>query len=114
MIRGIATFIIAGIMLHVAGTIQGQDTVRFSEGLMLSGPGGLDRSSLSTDPVTWSIIMGSLPKPEAGATAYTSSQGSEMKWEKIIPGEDGYFSNGSLRGGLYLEYDSPSRRIMLT
>jgi len=113
MIRGIATFIIAGIMLHVAGTVQAQDTVRFSEGLMLSGPGGLDRSSLSTDPVTWSVIMGSLPKPEAGATAYTSSQGSEMKWEKITPGEDGYFSNGSLRGGLYLEYSSPSRRIML-
>jgi pimeloyl-ACP methyl ester carboxylesterase len=90
-----------------------QDTVRFNEGLMISGSGVLDRSAFTSDPVTWALINGTFSKPEEGSVFSTGPGGREIKWEKITRGDDGYFSNRGLRGGLYLEYESPAAKTML-
>ena len=108
--------IIISIMMICFPAVTGlraQDTIRFDEGLMISGAGGMDRSAFTSDPVTWALINGAFSKPAEGAVFYTAPGGREIRWEKIARGADGYFSNRSLRGGLYLEYFSASAKTML-
>lgn len=114
-----------------------QDTVRFSEGLMVRSSFSMDRSNFTTDPIAYSFIDGSAEHPREGHVAYAipddiwkamteqaSSNPSrrmlpidrESKWERATVDKDGYFSSRGFWGfnsGLYLEYNSPKAITML-
>ena len=106
-------FIVGVLFFLPAVAGIGQDTIRFEDALLIQPGIGYNRTTFQYDPVAYEILNQSLDMPCEGVT-FDSDGDNEATWEKITVGENGYFNSRKFRGGyLYIQYESPVKKIMI-
>lgn len=72
------------------------------------------RSEFPDDIVVSKLLNGTLDKPISNGSLGINQKGENLLWEAISAEEDGYFHSDKFNyGGLYVEYNSPTDRIMV-
>ncbi|MBS0010383.1 MAG: prolyl oligopeptidase family serine peptidase [Bacteroidales bacterium] len=85
-----------------------------TDGLIIQNGVSYGRNNMINDPQAWDIINGLFESPHDGMVSGTGPEGREAVWTVISADESGYFRSDDLRGGgLYIEYVSPEKKIML-
>jgi dienelactone hydrolase len=100
------------VLSDISGTEPAENTIAFTECLVISGVSTGGRAAFYRDAVDHMMVTGTWLPPGEGDTV-TAPDGTERSWERLEAVVPGRFEDQRLRGWAYMTYESDIPRTMI-